>query len=70
LYIEINQPDLREFLWNIYIYTYSSSARDMKHGVLQSPILWPAINDLPLNIQGAILVLFADDSNLIKMFSS
>ena len=55
--------------WNVY----SSPTRKMKYGVLQGPILWPLlflqyrpINDLPLNIQGENLVLFADDTSLIK----
>jgi hypothetical protein len=41
----------------------------LKHGISEGSILGPVlfslyINDLPLNIQGAKLVLFVDDTNL------
>ena len=48
---------------------YTSDLKEMKHGVPQwsvhSPILFLLyINDLPINIKGAKMVLFADDTNI------
>jgi hypothetical protein len=49
---------------------YISSSKEVKHGVLQDSVLGPLlfllyINDLPLNVPGAELVLFVDDTNLL-----
>jgi hypothetical protein len=53
---------------------YRSSCREIKQGVLQGSVLGPLlfllyINDLPLNIHGANLVMFADDINVLIMDS-
>jgi hypothetical protein len=64
-FVEINQIDQRNSTYNKYISFY----RQITHQVPQGSILGPFlillyINVLPLNIQGADLVLFADDTNL------
>jgi hypothetical protein len=50
--------------------TYLSTIRGINHGVPQGSILGPVlfssyINDLPLNITGSKIVLFADDTNIL-----
>jgi hypothetical protein len=47
-----------------------SSCKEIKHGVPQGSVFWPdlfllCINYLPLNIQDAKLVFFADDINIL-----
>ena len=64
-FVQKNQTDHRNSIYNRYI----SSYRQITHGVPQGSTLGPLlillyINVLPLNIQGADLVLFADDTNL------
>jgi len=49
---------------------YISTTREIEYGVPQGPILGPilfslCINDLPLNIMGSKIVLFADDTNIL-----
>jgi hypothetical protein len=50
--------------------TYVSTTKEIAHGVPQGLILGPIlfllyINDLPLNIRGLKIVLFADDTNIL-----
>jgi hypothetical protein len=49
---------------------YVSTTREIEYGVPQGSILGPIlfslyINDLPLNIMGSKIVLFADDTNIL-----
>jgi hypothetical protein len=55
---------------NIIENKYTSPLRETIHGVPHGSILGPLlfllyINDLPLNVQGAEMVLFADDINVL-----
>lgn len=67
-FVEINQTDHRNSIQN----KHHSSYWEMKHGIPQCSTLWPLlfslyIKDIPLNIQGTNLVLFADDINLLTI---
>jgi hypothetical protein len=64
--IAINQIDSS----NVMVSRYGSSCREIKQGVPQGSVLGPLlfllyINDLPLNIHGANLVMFTDDINVL-----
>jgi sarcosine oxidase/L-pipecolate oxidase len=65
-FIEINQSDSS----NVRVYRYRSSFMEIKQGVPQGPARGPLlfllyINDLPSNIHGPKLVMFANDINVL-----
>jgi len=64
--IEISQSDDQ----NVVVNRYRSVLMELKQGIPQGSVLGPLlfllyINDLPLNINGANLVMFADDISIL-----
>jgi retron-type reverse transcriptase len=67
-FVEISQTDRNKYTQH----RFQSSLRATSNGIPQGSILEPLlfliyINDLPLNIQGAKLILYADDTNVLSV---
>ena len=66
-FVEISQIDRSKY---VHQHRFQSSSKAISYGIPQGSILGPLlfliyINDLPLNIQGAKLIVYADDTNVL-----